>query len=74
MAVERLVLWGTLTSGGIEMTIDTKELRRLAQAATPGPWYAGNGAYEGRNIYSVVSVTDAEGFTYQPVVHFILKK
>ena len=21
------------------MTIDTKELRRLAQAATPGPWY-----------------------------------
>ena len=48
--------------------IDINELRRLAQAATPGPWYVGTGTYEGRNIYSVVSVTDAEGFTYQPVV------
>lgn len=48
--------------------IDINELRRLAQDATPGPWYAGNGNYEGRNIYSVVSVTDSEGFTYQPVI------
>ena len=50
------------------MTDHANELRRLAQAATPGPWYVGTGTYEGRNIYSVVSVTDAEGFTYQPVV------
>ena len=35
---------------------------------TPGPWYVGSGTYEGRNIYSVASVTDDEGFTYQPVV------
>lgn len=35
---------------------------------TPGPWYVGTGTYEGRNIYSAVSVTDDEGFTYQPVV------
>lgn len=35
---------------------------------TPGPWYVGSGAYEGRNIYSVASVTDDEGFTYQPIV------
>ena len=48
--------------------IDTKELRRLAQAATPGPWYARNGTYEGRNIHSVVSLTDSEGFTYPPVI------
>ena len=47
---------------------DINKLRRLAQAATPGPWYVGTGTYEGCNIYSVVSVTDAEGFTYQPVV------
>ena len=48
--------------------IDTKELRRLAQEATPGPWYIGSGIYEGRNIYSVEAVTDDEGFTYNPVV------
>ena len=35
---------------------------------TPGPWYVGTGTYEGRNIYSVASVTDDEGFTYQPIV------
>lgn len=35
---------------------------------TPGPWYVGSGTYEGRNIYSVASVTDDEGFTYQPIV------
>ena len=35
---------------------------------TPGPWYVGSGTYEGRNIYSTASVTDGEGFTYQPVV------
>ena len=35
---------------------------------TPGPWYVGSGTYEGRNIYSVASVTDYEGFTYQPIV------
>ena len=35
---------------------------------TPGPWYVGAGTYEGRNIYSVASVTDDEGFTYQPLV------
>lgn len=35
---------------------------------TPGPWYVGSGMYEGRNIYSTASVTDGEGFTYQPVV------
>ena len=35
---------------------------------TPGPWYVGSGTYEGRNIYSVASVTDDEGFTYQPLV------
>ena len=35
---------------------------------TPGPWYVGTGTYEGRNIYSVASVTDDEGFTYQPLV------
>ena len=35
---------------------------------TPGPWYVGSGTYEGRNIYSVASVTDGEGFTYQPIV------
>ena len=35
---------------------------------TPGPWYVGTGTYEGRNIYSAASVTDDEGFTYQPVV------
>ena len=35
---------------------------------TPGPWYVGSGTYEGRNIYSAASVTDDEGFTYQPVV------
>ena len=35
---------------------------------TPGPWYVGSGTYEGRNIYSAVSVTDDEGFTYQPLV------
>ena len=48
--------------------IDTKELRQLAQDATPGLWYVGSGTYEGRNIYSVASVTDDEGFTYQPIV------
>ena len=47
---------------------DINKLRLLAQDATPGPWYVGSGIHEGRNIYSVVSVTDAEGFTYQPVV------
>ena len=36
MVLEHLVLRGTITFEGIEM-IDTKELRRLAQAATPGP-------------------------------------
>ena len=35
---------------------------------TPGPWYVGAGTYEGRNIYSAASVTDDEGFTYQPLV------
>ena len=50
------------------MTIDTKELRRLAQAATPGPWYIGSGTYDGRNIYSVAAITDDEGFTYNPVI------
>ena len=35
---------------------------------TPGPWYVGSGTYECRNIYSVASVTDDEGFTYQPIV------
>ena len=35
---------------------------------TPGPWYVGSGTYEGRNIYSVASVTDDDGFTYQPIV------
>ena len=35
---------------------------------TPGPWYVGSGTHEGRNIYSVASVTDDEGFTYQPIV------
>ena len=35
---------------------------------TPGPWYVGTGTYEGRNIYSVASVTDDDGFTYQPIV------
>ena len=35
---------------------------------TPGPWYVGTGTYEDRNIYSVASVTDDEGFTYQPIV------
>ena len=35
---------------------------------TPGPWYVGSGTYEGRNIYSAASVTDDEGFTYQPIV------
>ena len=35
---------------------------------TPGPWCVGTGTYEGRNIYSVASVTDDEGFTYQPIV------
>ena len=35
---------------------------------TPGPWYVGSGTYEGRNIYSAASVTDDEGFTYQPTV------
>lgn len=48
--------------------IDINELRRLAQAATPGPWYIGSGTYEGRNIYSAKAVTDDEGFTYNPVV------
>ena len=50
------------------MTIDINELSQSAQAATPGPWYVGSGTYEGRNIYSTTSVTDGEGFTYQPVV------
>jgi hypothetical protein len=35
---------------------------------TPGPWYVGAGTYECRNIYSAESVTDDEGFTYQPLV------
>ena len=35
---------------------------------TEGPWYVGSGTYECRNIYSVASVTDDEGFTYQPIV------
>ena len=35
---------------------------------TPGPWYVGSGTYECRNIYSVASVTDDDGFTYQPIV------
>ena len=48
--------------------IEINELRRLAQAATPGPWYIGSGTYEGRNIYSAEAVTDDEGFTYNPVV------
>ena len=48
--------------------IDTKELRRLAQAATPGPWYVGTGTYECRNIYSAAAFTDDEGFTYQLLV------
>ena len=48
--------------------IDTKELRKLAQAATPGPWYVGTGTYECRNIYSAAAFTDDEGFTYQPLV------
>lgn len=48
--------------------IDTEELRKLVQEATPGPWYIGRGTYEGRNIYSVEAVTDDEGFTYNPVV------
>ena len=48
--------------------IDIEELRHLAEKAASGPWYTGNGTYEGRNIYSVESVTDNEGFTYQPVI------
>lgn len=48
--------------------ININELRRLTQAATPGPWYIGSGTYEGRNIYSAKAVTDGEGFTYNPVV------
>ncbi len=48
--------------------IDTKELRRLAQDATPWRWYVGTGTYEGRNIYSANAITDSEGFTYQPVI------
>ena len=40
----------------------------MSHSFTPGPWYVGSGTYEGRNIYSVASVTDDEGFTYQPIV------
>lgn len=40
----------------------------MSDEYTKGPWYVGSGTYEGRNIYSVASVTDDEGFTYQPIV------
>ncbi len=40
----------------------------MPHSFTPGPWYVGSGTYECRNIYSATSVTDDEGFTYQPVV------
>ena len=40
----------------------------MTKKHSPGPWYVGSGTYEGRNIYSTASVTDGEGFTYQPVV------
>ena len=40
----------------------------MPHSFTPGPWYVGSGTYECRNIYSVASVTDDEGFTYQPIV------
>lgn len=40
----------------------------MSDEYTKGPWYVGSGTHEGRNIYSVASVTDDEGFTYQPIV------
>ena len=40
----------------------------MSDEYTKGPWYVGSGTYECRNIYSVASVTDDEGFTYQPIV------
>ena len=48
--------------------IDTKELRQLAQDATPGPWYVRSSNYDVRNIYSANAITDSEGFTFQPVI------
>jgi hypothetical protein len=48
--------------------IDINELRRLAQDATPGPWYARSSNYDVRNIYSANAITDSEGFTFQPVI------
>lgn len=48
--------------------IDISELRRLAQDATPGPWYVRSGNYDVRNIYSANAITDSEGFTFQPVI------
>ena len=48
--------------------IDTKELRQLAQDATPAPWYVRSSNYDVRNIYSANAITDSEGFTFQPVI------
>ena len=45
------------------MTIDTKELRRLAQAATPGRWYVEGGNY----IYGCKEVIDGEE-EWHPVI------
>lgn len=42
--------------------IDTKELRKLAQAATPGGWYV-----EGNDVYGCKDVTDGEE-EWHPVI------
>ena len=56
------------------MTIDTNELRRLAQAATPGPWKmlpVGDGrqkfAVADSEFLSILTVTDEGGATFGTV-------
>jgi hypothetical protein len=52
-----------LCIGEIKMTINITELRRLAQAATPGCWYVERGNY----VYGRKEVTDGED-EWNPVI------
>ena len=62
MVLEHLVLRGTFTSGENKMTIDINKLRRLAQAATPGPWIAAGPSFgESLPKYLNEVVVDREG-------------